>query len=85
MEEERKRQQDLARQRLEEARQRKKMQGENLVRGESIVLPDEDENDSSKIGETILRVLDRSHQKERDLLIKVTKSFFFSAKMSAFR
>ncbi|XP_035826163.1 uncharacterized protein LOC101847194 [Aplysia californica] len=68
--EERQRQQDLARQRLEAARQRK-LQGENMVRGETIVLPEGEMEDESKVGETALRMLDRRHQLERDLLIKL--------------
>ena len=73
-EEERRRQEDLARQRLEAARQRK-LQGENLVRGESIVIADGELTDDSKLEEAVLKVLDKRHRNERDLLIKVCNCY----------
>ncbi|GFN88861.1 trichohyalin-like [Plakobranchus ocellatus] len=75
-EEERNRQQELARQRLEMARQQRQLQGDNLVRGETIHLPggidgDKDQPGEGKVDDAVLSVLDKRHAKERDTLIKL--------------
>ncbi|RUS75677.1 hypothetical protein EGW08_016571 [Elysia chlorotica] len=74
-EEEKLRQKELARQRLEIVRQRQRLQGDNLVRGETILQLDEFENDSypsdARKDEVVLGMLDVRHARERKALIKL--------------
>ena len=77
-EEEKLRQQELARQRLDILRQRQRLQGDNLVRGETILQHNDlEENESfmtdGRKDEVILGLLDVRHARERNALIKVTK------------